>query len=150
MAELRLQTLVSGDFLSSVHVFVLSRSHILFSGIAAAKQTTASMTSNTGMRGTPLYMAPEMLRSEAYGAAADVYSFAVLCWELFACAKPFPQNWNHMDLLNKVGVGDTRPSPMPVDMPATVQQLVMQCWARDSKARPKMLEVVQQLEILTK
>jgi len=105
------------------------------------------MSNNTGMRGTPVYMAPEILRSEAYGSAADVYSFAVVAWEVFACMKPHPR-LSVVDLINKVGNGDLRPGPMPADMPVVVQEIILQCWLKDSKARPKMMAVVKQLEAL--
>jgi len=100
------------------------------------------------MRGTPVYMAPEMWRKEAYGAAADVYSFSLVAWEVFACQKPFPRSWSVIDLFNNIGQGDARPSPMPAAMPARVQQLVIRCWAKDSKTRLRMTEVVTDLESL--
>jgi len=39
--------------------------------------------------GTPRYMAPEVGLDMGYGLPADVYSFSILLWEIFALKKPF-------------------------------------------------------------
>ena len=35
------------------------------------------------------WMAPEVLASEKYAETADVYSFAIVCWELLTRACPY-------------------------------------------------------------
>lgn len=45
----------------------------------------ADLTANVG---TPLYMAPEMLRGEDYGQSADLWSFGVLFWEIITQRSP--------------------------------------------------------------
>lgn len=46
-------------------------------------------------------MAPEILASKKYTETADVYSFAVVCWELLTRACPY-------EGLNPIQVGRTR------------------------------------------
>ncbi len=41
------------------------------------------------LTGTPVYMAPEQLRGESVGAAADTFAFCVSCWEGLHGARPF-------------------------------------------------------------
>ena len=36
-------------------------------------------------------MAPEVIRHEPYGPSCDVYSFALLCWEMLTYAPPFAE-----------------------------------------------------------
>lgn len=43
----------------------------------------------TGNCGTVQWMAPEVLASEKYAEPADVYSFAIVCWELLSRACPY-------------------------------------------------------------
>ena len=44
--------------------------------------------------GTPLWMAPEAFRGdENYGSAVDVYSFAIVMWELATFRVP----WDELD-----------------------------------------------------
>ena len=45
-------------------------------------------------------MAPEVLASKKYTETADVYSFAVVCWELLSRACPY-------EGLNQIQVGGT-------------------------------------------
>ena len=48
------------------------------------------LTRSGQLMGTPLYMAPEQSRGQEVGSAADLYSLAVLGYELLAGAVPFP------------------------------------------------------------
>lgn len=50
------------------------------------KAFTNSMTGNCG---TVQWMAPEVLASEKYAEPADVYSFAIVCWELLTRICPY-------------------------------------------------------------
>jgi serine/threonine protein kinase len=45
----------------------------------------------TGMTGSLRYMAPEVANSKPYNATCDVYSFAILLWEIVALKTPFEQ-----------------------------------------------------------
>ena len=44
---------------------------------------------NHGKIGTPHWMAPEILRGEKYTAAADIYSFGVILWEMLTSDIPY-------------------------------------------------------------
>ena len=39
--------------------------------------------------GTPRYMAPELLEGKPYDEKADIFSFAILCWEILARSVPY-------------------------------------------------------------
>jgi serine/threonine protein kinase len=43
-------------------------------------------------KGTPAYMAPEMLRNEGYSDRSDVFAFGVILWEMFVLTtRPCPR-----------------------------------------------------------
>lgn len=48
-----------------------------------------NMVSNSGTKGTPLYMAPEVLKEELYSEKSDVYAFAIIVYEIFSYETPF-------------------------------------------------------------
>src|SRR3569623_1366021 len=49
-----------------------------------------SARNHTKGLGTPLWMAPEVLAGQAYTYSADVYSYAIVMWEIAAQAEPWP------------------------------------------------------------
>ena len=53
--------------------------------------TPGSEARMTGLAGTFHWMAPEVLQSAAYTRASDVYSFAVVLWELRSLQVPWAQ-----------------------------------------------------------
>ena len=51
--------------------------------------------------GSPLYMAPEILRYEKYDAKADLWSVGTVLFEMMCARPPFRAN-NHVELLKKI------------------------------------------------
>ncbi|KAF1950720.1 kinase-like protein [Byssothecium circinans] len=51
--------------------------------------------------GSPLYMAPEILRYEKYDAKADLWSVGTVLYEMVCARPPFRAN-NHVELLKKI------------------------------------------------
>ena len=43
-----------------------------------------------GIGGTPAYMAPELLEDNIFTEKSDVYSYAIVCWEVLTQGRPFP------------------------------------------------------------
>lgn len=69
----------------------------------------ARILPNTSMAetlcGSPLYMAPEILRYEKYNAKADLWSVGAVVYEMVTGRPPFRAN-NHVDLLANIEKGD--------------------------------------------
>jgi len=115
-------------------------------GVSRVRESHLTMT-RAECVGTPIYMAPEMHRNEPYNAAVDVFSFALVCWELYSLEKPF-RGWTQYRLIKGVGDGDVRPSPVPASMPSEVVTLMERCWQKESRDRPGMTEVVSKLDAM--
>ncbi|KAL7539530.1 hypothetical protein ACHAXR_012828 [Thalassiosira sp. AJA248-18] len=90
--------------------------------------------------GTPRYMAPEVGLSSGYGLPADVHSFGVLIWEMFAFKKPFSSIKSSEAFDREVFLGGLRPV-MKDRWPTTMKDLMSNCWSASPSKRPTMLDV---------
>jgi hypothetical protein len=105
--------------------------------------TAASMTANVG---TAQWTAPEVLTGGDYDTCADVYSFGILLWELYAQQVPYAAlQLPPIQLGMQVAMKQLRPTlPVP-NAPADMMDLAKQCWATEPATRPPMAQVVVRL-----
>merc|ERR1712038_790529 len=90
------------------------------------------LTTNTGTR---RYMAPEVYHGLPYGKPADVYSFALIIWEVFALKTPFKNETRESHVKKVYGTMQCRPK-IKLHWPMMLQMLIRECWSADPKARP--------------
>jgi serine/threonine-protein kinase CTR1 len=90
--------------------------------------------------GSPIWMAPELLRGETYTEKVDVYSFALCLWELFTGETPYIK-LSFAELVERVGGEDYRP-PIAREVPSGVRMLIEQCWHSAPAMRPSFREIV--------
>lgn len=105
-----------------------------------AEETDANRTAETG---TYRWMSPEIIRHESYSLKADVYSFAILCWQLLTREVPFA-NVSPLEAAGKVALELARP-PFPEGTPACIQDLIATCWAEEPSSRLSFQEISQKL-----
>lgn len=115
-------------------------------GLAKVRSSEASVAVSTV--GTMIYMAPEMLRGEPYSSAADVYSFALVVYELYAAQRPFPLNWDFHTMKQRVASKGERPDLTTLTIPPILSDTLQRCWAMDTTRRPPMKAVVESLRAL--
>eukprot|EP01105_Mastigella_eilhardi_P010733 TRINITY_DN2496_c0_g2_i2.p1 TRINITY_DN2496_c0_g2~~TRINITY_DN2496_c0_g2_i2.p1 ORF type:complete len:808 (-),score=197.86 TRINITY_DN2496_c0_g2_i2:76-2499(-) len=91
--------------------------------------------------GTPLYMAPEILESEKYTTSADVYSFAILAWQVICEQQPY----HSIGLTTSYKIADYVCSgkrlPLPEGLHPGIADVVQKCWAHAPTDRPTFAEV---------
>jgi len=78
--------------------------------------------------GSPLYMAPEILRYERYDAKADLWSVGTVLYEMVTGRPPFRAS-NHVELLRRIEAAEdqikfTRDSIVSVEMKALIRALL--------------------------
>lgn len=98
--------------------------------------------------GTSIYMAPEVIEGINYNGKADVYSFAILMYEVVTDTVPFENFQNgKMSLFQfnkKVVDEDYRPK-FKVPVKASIRSLIEQCWSKDQNKRPTFEEIFNRL-----
>ena len=98
----------------------------------------------TEMTGALRYMAPEVALGRRYNQSCDVYSMAIVLWEMLACAAPFA----HKQLFEKqptgrgeltVLLGPKQQKQRPRlhrSWPRDVQNLLAKAWHAQARQRP--------------
>ncbi|KAI1294642.1 Mitogen-activated protein kinase kinase kinase 7 [Halotydeus destructor] len=99
----------------------------------------------THSRGTFAWMAPEVFKSNYYTETCDVFSWAIILWEILAREKPFADLVTPFAVMWAVGQG-IRPPLLPTCPPA-IESLMTRCWQEDHLSRPSMAEVETEMEL---
>ena len=84
-------------------------------------------------------MAPEVARGEPYNLRADVYSFAILFYEVMNLSKAF-EGWQARDISDRVHQKKYRPR-LPLVWPASVREILRTTWSDVPNARLSMKHV---------
>jgi serine/threonine protein kinase len=110
-------------------------------GLSREEDTRAKMTAD---RGTPLYMAPEIIKGDPYSNKVDVFSFGVLLYEIVTGRLPLQDSGGSIFQLHaKVTAGSREQIPATVE-PFTAG-LISRCWDGDPAHRPTFQEIFDQL-----
>ncbi|CAL5227539.1 g10528 [Coccomyxa viridis] len=99
---------------------------------------------STKTYGTLAYMPAELLQDGKMSRAADVYSYSMIMWELFACKRLY-EGHIASQVFFKVLMG-CRPT-IPEHMPKAFQDLMVECWDTDAEKRPTFEEVLKRLQL---
>jgi len=89
-------------------------------------------------------MAPEVALNRRYNERVDVYSFALIVWEMASLTKPFA-GMNVPEHCAQVCQGGMRPS-LQRAWPKPLTDLVTACWNGDQMRRPSMDVVVDEVQ----
>lgn len=90
------------------------------------------------------FMAPEVSLSEPYTLSADIYSFAILFWEMLTYEKAFGRMPSDDHRVRVVKKGE-RPK-LDRQWSETLVRLLDACWAPNQANRPKAKEVYKTLK----
>lgn len=101
----------------------------------------------TGEKGTPLYMAPELLRGdEHYDPSVDVYAFSILTYEIVSNKEPYfelGEKVTPYTFMDKVIKG-YRPKRVP-GITDKMWNLLCRCWSGEAKERPTFEYIFNEL-----
>jgi serine/threonine protein kinase len=93
----------------------------------------------TGRAGSLPYMAPEVVKMETYDTKCDVYSFAILLWEMLSlqqCCK----GMHPTQYVERVVVSHER-FPIQKTWPPLTRLMLPEAWHDDPRKRPDMKRI---------
>jgi serine/threonine protein kinase len=132
-----------GNILCSVDFSIVKLADF---GLAHA--ITASLSAVSGVRGTALYMAPELHEDAPLSVSTDMFSFGMMAWQVLHPGVENPLGSNIVTISAKLGRG-IRPAFTRADAPPALKELVARCLAHDASQRPSsMWEVHRELSAI--
>ncbi|KAL8543759.1 hypothetical protein ACS0TY_004356 [Phlomoides rotata] len=110
-------------------------------GLSKLKYATF-LTAKSG-RGTPQWMAPEVLRNELSTEKSDVFSFGVILWELVTESIPW-SDLNSLQVVGVVGFMDRR-LDLPDNIDPQVSSIISECWQSNPEDRPSFEHIIHMM-----
>jgi len=99
------------------------------------------------LRGTPSYMAPEIIRNESHDSKkSDVFAFAICAHVMLTCQRPHC-NMTAVEVMRRVKDEALRPSSDDVAI-AGMRPILEACWAEAENDRPPFEDIVKRLAAL--
>jgi len=145
MAYLHSKKIMHRD-LKSHNVLIMASGDLQVADFGLAKFATGEKAQLTAETGSYRWMAPEVLRHEPYDQKCDVYSFAMLCWEMLTYRMPFEQH-QPVQAAFAMCLEHKRPE-IPPSCHATARELIQRSWDERSEARPTFDKLCHELRKL--
>ena len=116
-------------------------------GLSQSESLNTAATQSTmgggGAKGTPAYMAPELLDSNTFTEETDVYAYALVIWEVLTGDIPW-RGLNPVQVAMQILTKQARPA-VPEGAPADLVALMERCWAHEPGAMPKFAAIKAEL-----
>ena len=137
MAYVHARGIMHRDLKSGNLLLDAAREHIKVGDFGVARHLNPlgddSMTAETG---TYRWMAPEVItHAKQYDMRVDVYSFAIVLWEMLTGELPYG-HLSPVQAASAVVHNHLRPTIDGVRVPNNLGAIMRACWHRDSDARP--------------
>jgi len=99
--------------------------------------------------GTLITMAPEILKGSKYNEKADVYSFAMLLWQIHTCERLYADldDLSNEALEARICKNEIRPK-IPKDCLPSLAKLMEDCWHDNPEKRPDFEQINSRLDTI--
>ncbi|KAH7656407.1 Dual-specificity kinase protein [Dioscorea alata] len=98
----------------------------------------------TGETGSYRYMAPEVFKHRKYDKKVDVFSFAMILYEMLEGDPPM-SNYEPYEAAKYVAEGH-RPTFRAKGYLPELKELTVECWSADMAQRPSFIDILKKLE----
>ncbi|XP_007553984.1 ephrin type-A receptor 6-like [Poecilia formosa] len=92
------------------------------------------------------WTAPEAIAYGKFSSASDVWSYAIVMWEVMSYGERPYWEMSNQDVILSIEEGYRLPAP--IGCPVTLHQLMLHCWQKESSQRPSFNDVVSFLDKL--
>ena len=99
---------------------------------------------NDVILGSFKWMSPERFEKKKYGKESDIYSLAIILWQIFECDEPFKQYDNSDDLEKAICERNER--PLFEETPEDMKDIIELCWEKKMNKRLNTKEIIHKLK----
>lgn len=100
-----------------------------------------------GAKGTPIWMAPEILMNREFNEKCDIYSFGLILWCLLTRQEPYAEYEDLNTFRNDICKRHVRPI-IPDDCLPSLRSLIERCWDKNPAARPSFAQIIGELDYI--
>ncbi|XP_051517010.1 ephrin type-B receptor 4b isoform X2 [Myxocyprinus asiaticus] len=131
--------LVNSNLVCKVSDFGLSR-------FLTENSSDPTYTSSLGGKIPIRWTAPEAIAFRKFTSASDVWSYGIVMWEVMSFGERPYWDMSNQDVINAIEQ-DYR-LPPPPECPASLHQLMLDCWQKERSSRPRFCAIVSALDRL--
>lgn len=140
------QNKVAHRDVKGANILVTSDGQIKLSDFGHSRRldTTTLHTHNFhSLKGTPFWMAPEVIKQEGHGRSADIWSVGCTIVEMASGGMPpWSELSNHLTAMFTIATSEEPPA-IPEGLSDQACDFISQCFRRDPSERPKALDLLQ-------
>jgi beta-lactam-binding protein with PASTA domain/predicted Ser/Thr protein kinase len=122
------------------NVIVDESDHAKVTDFGIARAGASDMTETGSIMGTAQYLSPEQAQGHAVSASSDLYSIAVVLYELLTARVPFDADAAVTIALKHVSEAPTPPTQLHPNVPPELEAVVMWALNKNPADRPKDAE----------
>lgn len=130
--------------IKGANILVDNKGCIKLADFGASKKVVelATMTGAKSMKGTPYWMAPEVILQTGHSFSADIWSVGCTVIEMATGKPPWSQQYQEVAALFHIGTTKSHP-PIPEHLTAEAKDFLLKCLQKEPNLRPAASELLQ-------
>lgn len=130
--------------IKGANILVDNKGCIKLADFGASKQVAmlATMTAAKSMKGTPYWMAPEVILQTGHSFSADIWSVGCTIIEMATGKPPWSQQFQEVAALFHIGTTKSHP-PIPDYLSLEAKNFLLKCLQKEPNLRPTASDLLQ-------
>ncbi|KAL2244068.1 UNVERIFIED_CONTAM: Mitogen-activated protein kinase kinase kinase NPK1 [Sesamum indicum] len=130
--------------IKGANILVDNKACIKLADFGASKkvEALATVTGAKSMKGTPYWMAPEVIVQSGHSYSADIWSVGCTVIEMATGKAPWSQQYQEVAALFYVGTTKSHP-PIPEHLSAEAKDFLLKCLQKEPDLRPTASELLK-------